>query len=169
MRPRARPPGPLAQLLLVLSPVWVLAARQALAALSPWSPAPDALLAAAAVAAWRAPPGRAALFAALAGCLADVATDAPFGLMGARLAALVAVFSRLRHGVDVGAVGGAVVVLAFAGLERALAALTLAAAAPEEVALAPLLPRAAWSALMTTLLAPLGFGVAGVLLPREAR
>lgn len=169
MRPRVTRPGPLAGLLLVLAPLWVLAARQALAAASPWSPAPDALLAAAAVAAWCAPPGRAALFAALTGCLADVVTDAPFGLLGARLAALVAVFSGLRRGVELGAVGHAFVVLAFAGLERGLAALTLVATAPEDVALAPLLPRAGWSALMTALLAPIAFGAARVLLPREER
>lgn len=169
MRPRAHRPGPLAALLLLVAPLWVLAARQTLAAASPWSPAPDALLAAAAVAAWCAPPGRAALFAAVAGCLADVVADAPFGLFGARLAALVALFSGLRRGVELGGVGRAFVVLAFAGLERGLAALTLVLTAPEAVSLAPLLPRAGWSALMTTLLSPLAFGAARVLLPREER
>lgn len=167
MRRRARDAGPVAGLLLLLAPLWVLAARQALAALSPWSPAPDALLAAAAVAACCAPPGRAALFAAVAGCLADVACDTPFGLLGARLAALVAVFAGLRREVELGAVGHVLMVAAFAGLEGALAAVTLVALTPEDVALAPLLPRAGWTALMTALLAPLAFGAARVLLPRE--
>lgn len=160
-------PGPLAALLLVAAPLWVLAARQALAGALPWSPAPDALLAAAAVAAWSAPPGRAALFAAVAGCLADVSCDAPFGLLGARLAALVAVFASLRRGVEAGAAGQVVVVLAFALAERALAALTLVATAPEPVALAPLLPAVGWTGLATALLAPLAFGAARVLLPPE--
>ncbi|MCO5169294.1 MAG: hypothetical protein M9894_23365 [Planctomycetes bacterium] len=164
-----RPAGPLAALLLLLAPLWVLAVRQALAAASPWSPAPDALLAAAAAAAWSAPAGRAALFAAVTGCLADASCDAPFGLLGARLAALVALFAPLRRGVEAGAPGQVVLVLAFAAAERSLAALTLALTAPEPVSVAALLPRAGWTALATALLAPLAFGAARALLPPERR
>lgn len=171
MRPRSRPPGAVAGLLVLLAPLWVLAARQALTGLSPWSPAPDALVIAAAVAACCAPPGRAALFAAVAGCLSDVASDVPFGLLGARLALLVALFAPLRRAVEAGVVGHVLLVLAFAALERLLGAAALAATAPEAVSVVTLLPRAGASALWSAALAPLGFAVARTLLgdPLERR
>lgn len=164
MKRAPRPGGP-AALLLLLAPLWVLAARQALADLAPWSPTPDALLAAAVVAAWCAPPGRAALFAGVTGCLADVASDLPFGLLGARLALLTGAFAALGRGVEAGAVGRVLAVFAFALVERLLAACALVALAPEPVALAPLLPRAGWTALATAPLAPLAFAVGRALLP----
>lgn len=164
MRPRQRPPGAVAGLLVLLAPLWVLAARQALTGVLPWSPAPDALVLAAAVAAWCAPPGRAALFAAVAGCLADASADVPFGLLGARLAFLVAVFAPLRRGVEGGVVVHVLLVLAFALLERGLAVVALAATAPGSISVLALLPRAGASALWSAALAPLGFAVARVLL-----
>lgn len=166
---RAPRPGPFAALLLLLAPLWVLAARQALADLVPCSPTPDALLAAAVVAAWCAPPGRAALFAAVTGCLADVASDLPFGLLGARLALLTGVFAALGRGLEAGLAGRVLAVFGFALLERTLAALALAAFAPDAVALGPLLPRAGWTALATAPLAPLAFAVGRALLPEAPR
>jgi hypothetical protein len=157
-----------AHLLLVLSPLWVLALRQALATIAPVCPGPDALLAAAAVAALRAPPGRAALFAAVAGCLADVTGDAPFGLLGARLAALVAIFGGLRRGLEAGTITQAVLVLAFALVERALGVL-LIFATHDDIALAPLLARAGTTALWTTALTPLAFAAGRALLPDDER
>lgn len=155
-------------LLLLLSPVWVVALRQALPEVLGWSGlAPDVFLLAAAVAAWRHAPVPAVLFAAAGGALLDVPSALPFGLGAGRAALCAATFVALRRSVATGVPGGgAVVVAAFALLERSLLALELRAF-DEEVALGPLLLRAGAIAGVTGLMAPFGFMVSRCLQPEE--
>lgn len=155
-------------LLLLLAPVWVVALRQALPELLGWEGlAPDLFLLAAAVAAWRHAPVPAVLFAAAGGALLDVPSAVPFGLGAGRAAACAALFVGLRRGVATGVPGGgALVVAAFALLERTLLALELRVF-DDDVALAPLLLRAGAIALVTGLCAPFGFMVSRCLQPEE--
>ena len=158
--------SPLAGLLLLSSPLWVVALRQALPELLGWAElAPDLLLLAAAVAAWRHAPVPAVVFAAAGGALMDVPSAVPFGLGAGRLALCAALFASLRRGVNSEVPGaGVVVVFAFALLERTLLALTLRAFDPA-LEVGPLLQRAGAIALCTGLAAPLGFAVSRALEP----
>lgn len=160
----------LAELLLLLAPVWVVALRQALPELLGWNGlAPDFFLLAAAVGAWRHAAGPAVLFAAAGATLLDVTSAVPFGLAAGRLAVCVAVFASLRGEVRAEVPGvGVVVVCAFALLERLLQLLTLYAFQPE-LALGPLLARAGAVALVTGLTAPFGFAVSRALRPAQPR
>lgn len=170
---RSERPGPLAQLLVPLlvltAPVWVLALRHALSPLIAINAVgPDVALVAVVAVAWTRAPFAAVLFATALGLGLDLCSDTPWGLGGARMGALAAVFVRLRRGVALAELPGgkALLVFGFALLERSLAALTLKAFVPE-VELAHLLPRAAWIALYTAALAPIGFAVAARLNLRE--
>lgn len=159
-----------AELLLLCAPVWVVALRQALPELLGWSGlAPDLLLLAAAVGAWRHAPAPAVLFAAAGATLLDVPSAVPFGLAAGRLAVCTALFASLRGGLRAELPGvGVVVVAAFALLERLLQLLTLWAFQPD-LALSPLLARAGAVALVTGLMAPLGFAVSRALRPPPPR
>lgn len=169
-RPSAAWSG-VAQLLLLTSPVWVLALRHALAPLvAIEGVGPDVAAAAAAAAAWRGRALPAVLFAAALGCLGDLASDVPFGVAGARLGVLTAAFVHLRHVLQGATFPGASLLVtgAFALLERASCALAIAWWVP--AADAPrLLERAAAIGLYSALLGPLAFAVAATLTPGERR
>src|SRR5690606_12355765 len=111
----------------------------------------------------------AVLFAAAGATLLDVPSAVPFGLAAGRLAVCTALFASLRGGLRAELPGvGVVVVAAFALLERLLQLLTLWAFQPD-LALAPLLARAGAVALVTGLMAPLGFAVSRGLRPPPPR
>lgn len=162
-------PGPLAGLLLLLAPCWVVLLRTSLQALSPADVAPDALALAAAAAAWAAGPAGAVRFALVAGLLADAAGEQPFGLAAVRLALLTLAFARARAAASVDLPGaGALFVLVFALCDRLLDAACEGALAGVAEA-GPLAARAACVGGLTALLGPAALGAARALLPEARR
>lgn len=157
--------GLLRPLVVLAAPLWVVLLRYSLADLAtPWGVAPDAALIAAVAAAWTRQPVGAVAFAALLGASLDLASSTPWGLGAIRYAVLAALVCGARRVGDFELPGISVVlVLLFAFAERASAGLTLGLRL--QLPLAPLLWHAAGIALLSALLAPLGFAAARALAP----
>ncbi|MBL4848684.1 MAG: hypothetical protein JKY65_24445 [Planctomycetes bacterium] len=152
-------------LVVLAAPLWVLLLRYGFADLSAINGvAPDVALIAAVAAAWTRKPLGAVAFAALLGASLDLASTTPWGLGAVRYATLAALVCGVRRVGDFDLPGISVVlVLAFACAERGLAALTIGVRL--QLPLTPLLLQAGGIALLSALLAPLGFATARALAP----
>ena len=157
--------GPLASILVLLAPVWVLALGQSGAeALRVGSVAPELIVLAAATVSWTRPGFGAVAFAVFLGCCADVTSGVPWGLAAARLGLLAAIFSSLRQALATEVPGADVLVLGcFLIGDRVAHALILDLWIPQ-LDLGVALARGGWIALYTTALAPLALGMARLLL-----
>lgn len=156
----------LAALLALCAPLWLLALRPAAASLlTVGDCAPEILPLAVAVVAWTRAPAAAILLGLFLGCGSDLASAAPWGCGGIRLGVLAAAFAALRRSVATDVPGtGVLLVGVFLLVERLAYAATLGVWVPT---LDPsyAATHAVCVALLTTLLAPLAFGVASTLAP----
>lgn len=161
---RSAEAGAVASLLSLLAPLWVLALGQAAGeSLRIGGIAPDLVVLAVAACAWTRPGLGAVAFAVLLGCCADVTSGVPWGLAGARLGLMAAVYSSLRQGLATEVPGADVVVLvSFVVIERLAHVLTLSLWIPQ-LDVAGGLGRAALISLYTAILAPFALVVARAL------
>lgn len=147
------------------APVWVLLLRYGVADLGAINGvAPDVAVVAAVAAAWTRKPLGAVVFAALLGASLDLASTTPWGFGAIRYALLAAVVCGIRRVGDFDLPGMSVfLVLIFALFERGAAAATIGVRL--HLPLSPLLLHAGGIAVLSALIAPLGFLAARALAP----
>lgn len=158
-----------ASLLSLLAPLWVLALGQAAGeSLRIGEIAPDLVVLAVAACSWTRPGFSAVAFAVLMGCCADVTSGVPWGLAGARLGFMAALYSSLRQGLATEVPGADVFMLVtFVVVERLAHVLTISLWIPG-LDLSAALGKAMWISLYTAILTPFALVIARALVGQTA-